>query len=254
MKLLILLSALLSLPDSAPPKGHLVIVGGGGTPDEVVTRTLTLAGGPKARIVVFPQASNNKDAGQSTVDMFRKAGAKNITILSLDDPRAAVASVNQADLIWMPGGQQSRLMIALKNSGVPEAIAERYREGKVVGGTSAGAAVMSKVMLSGDRVLVGLGLWPEVIIDQHFLARKRFNRLLDGVLGHPKLLGVGIDEKTAVVVTGSEFEVLGLSRVLVLDARNAKIDKEKPATATGIKTHILRTGMKFDWVKGMRTK
>ena len=254
MNLLILISALLSVPDPAPPKGHLVIVGGGGTPVEVVTRALTLAGGPGARIVVFPQASNNEDAGQGTVDMFREAGAKKITILSLDDKNGAVAAVKKANLIWMPGGSQGRLMDAFKNTGVPEAIADRYREGAVIGGTSAGAAVMSKVMLSGDRVLVGLGLWPEVIIDQHFLARERFNRLLDGVLGHPKLLGVGIDEKTAVVVTGSEFEVLGLSRVLVLDARNAKIDKEKPATATGIKTHILRTGMKFDWVKGMRTK
>ena len=74
------------------------------------------------------------------------------------------------------------------------------------------------------------------------------------MLGRPKLLGVGIDEKTAVVVTGSEFEVLGRSRVLVLDARKAKVEKGEPAAATGVMTHVLRAGMKFDWVKGVRTK
>ena len=254
MKLLILISALLSVQDPEPPRGHLVIVGGGGTPDAVLTRTLKLAGGMKARIVVVPQASRREDAGKGTADMFREAGAKNVTVLSLDDNKAAVASVKRADLIWMPGGSQERLMDALKDTGVPGAIVDRYREGAVVGGTSAGAAIMSKVMLTGDRVIEGLGLWSEAIVDQHFLARKRFNRLLAAVLGRPKLLGVGIDEKTAVVVTGSEFEVLGRSRVLVLDARKTKVEKGEPPAATDMMIHVLRAGMKFDWVKGVRTK
>ena len=114
MQFLILISALLSVQAPAPPKGHLVIVGGGGTPDATWTRILQLAGGTKARILVVPQASNNKEAGQGTVDIFRQTGVKDVTLLSLEDNKAAVASVKRADVIWMGGGKQERLIDALK--------------------------------------------------------------------------------------------------------------------------------------------
>ena len=224
-------------------KGKLVIVGGGGVTAEIRKRTLELAGGAKAKILVIPQASQRADGGQAKADTWKKAGAGEIAILDLSDPKKAVAAVMSADLIWMSGGSQRRLMNALRDTDVPEAIRRRYREGAVVGGSSAGAAVMSKFMLSGDEVIAevfeGLGLWPEAIVDQHFLTRRRFNRLLDAVLHRPGLIGVGIDERTAVFLHGKSFEVVGESSVLVLDARKAKIEN---GVATDVVLHVLRSG------------
>ena len=94
----------------------------------------------------------------------------------------------------------------------------------------------------------GLGLWPEVLIDQHFLKRQRDNRLISAVLDQPNLVGVGIDEATAVIVTGSSFEVMGKSSVVVIDARDAKVDKVKAgelATGRGLKLTVLRAGQTY---------
>jgi cyanophycinase len=113
-------------------------------------------------------------------------------------------------------------------------IRERHARGMVAGGTSAGAAVMSKVMIAGDAskagepplIAEGLGLWPEAIVDQHFVARGREPRLRVAVKMHPELLGVGIDEGTAVLVRGNDFEVIGGS-VTVIDARSQRDNPEK---------------------------
>src|SRR6185295_17336884 len=131
-----------------------------------------------------------------------------------------------------------------------------------VGGTSAGAAVMSRVMIVGgetaDLTIVrsgtvltadGLGLIPGAIVDQHFVRRQRFNRLLSAVLDHPDLVGIGIDEKTAIVVSGSSFEVVGDSNVLVVDARAARVENradKTPPGAADMKLSVLRAGMKLD--------
>jgi cyanophycinase len=221
------------------PKGHLVIEGGGGAAAEmeITKRTLELAGGKKAKVLVIPQASS-RNYGLDAADRWKKAGAGDVAILDLSDPEKAVAAVMNADLVWMSGGNQRRLMHALKETGVPEAIRRRYREGAVIGGTSAGAAVMSKFMLSGDGIEEGLGLWPEAIVDQHFLARYRFNRLLRAVLDRPELIGVGIDERTAVFFHGKSFEVVGDSSVLVLDARKAKFEN---GVVTDVVLHVLRS-------------
>jgi cyanophycinase len=126
-----------------------------------------------------------------------------------------------------------------------------------VGGTSAGAAVMSSIMLTGDadlqsitvgatKTAPGLGLWPEVIVDQHHLKRQRQSRLISLVLEHPALVGVGIDERTAAIVSGSRFEVLGESSVLVIDARRAVLEPRTPGSlsaARGVTMHVLTSGM-----------
>ena len=122
--------------------------------------------------------------------------------------------MESAALIWFPGGDQVKLMKAFEGTGVPEVIARRYRDGAVVGGTSAGAAVMSSIMLTGDadlqsitvgatKTAPGLGLWPQAIVDQHHLKRQRQSRLISLVLEHPALVGVGIDERTAAIVSGA---------------------------------------------------
>jgi len=243
------------------PKGHLVIVGGGGTPDAVLARALALAGGPAAKIVVFPQASELAETGDVNVEMWKKAGATDVRWIPLTDPVAARGAVLSAALIWFPGGDQVRLMKAFDGTGVPEAILARYRAGAVVGGTSAGAAVMSALMLTGDadlqsitagatKTLPGLGLWPQAIVDQHHLKRQRQSRLVSLVLDHPSMVGVGIDERTAVIVSGgTRAEVLGESTVLVVDARKAKVEP-RPAgqrsAARNLTLHVLTEGMRFE--------
>jgi len=242
--------------------GHLVIVGGGGTPDAVVARTIALAGGPGARAVVLPQASSRPEAGAESETFWKEKGLAHVASVDLSDPDAARKAIESADLIWFPGGDQSRLLEAIEKAGVAGAIRARYAAGAVVGGTSAGAAVMSPTMIVGGEtadltvvragsvaIVDGLGLFPGTVVDQHFLKRQRFNRLLSTVLEHPDLVGIGIDEKTAIVVTGTGFEVLGESGVLVLDARGtAKLESGapgRPAEGT-VRLSLLREGMKYD--------
>jgi cyanophycinase len=171
-----------------------------------------------------------------------------------------VKAIESANLIWMPGGDQNRLMKALP-AGVIDTIRKRFREGAVVGGTSAGAAVLSQVMITGEADLRairrgatqtadGLALWPRAIVDQHFVRRQRFNRLLSAVLDRPELVGVGVDESTAAVWRGSKLEVIGAAQVLIIDARKATIPAGKTGelgAATGVQLHVLTNGMTFDF-------
>ncbi len=219
-------------------KGKLVLVGGGGVTMEMRKRTLELAGGGKAKVLVIPQTQEWADGGQAKANTWKKVGAGEVAILDLSDTKKAIATVMNADLIWMPGGSKRRLMNILKNTGVPEAIRRRHSEGAVVGGTSAGAGIMSKFMLSDDGINEGLGLWPEAIVATHFLARHRFISLLEAVLDRPGLIGFGIDERTAVFLYGGSFEVIGESSILVIDARKAKVEN---AAATDVVLHVLRS-------------
>jgi cyanophycinase len=228
-----------------PPRGALVIIGGGPTPRDVVSRALELAGGPSARVVVIPFAWPGSGAGGRSARMWEQLGAGRVAVLGDEDATAAQAEVRKADLIWFPGGSQRLLMRRLVRLGLVEPIRERYRRGAVVGGTSAGAAVMSAVMLTGSRdpqeaEAAGLGLWPEVIVDQHYLARHRRERLQAAVLRHPDLPGVGIDERTAVIVRGRHFEVAGVGEVEVL------VPGREGAEGGGVTPHRLRPGMAFD--------
>lgn len=240
------------------PKGTLVVVGGGGTTDAIVARTIELAGGKDAVVVVLPQSSAVADAGDSSVKMWLDAGAKAAKKVGFKDADAR-ASIEAATLIWIPGGDQNRFMQAIEGTGLDEVIRAAYRRGAVVGGTSAGAAVMSEWMMTGDAELTslvagktvlkkGLALWPEALIDQHFLKRQRNNRLLSAVLERPALIGVGIDEATAVVVRGNKFEVFGRSNVVVFDARKAKVEAVAAGALTAgtdVKLSVLREGMSY---------
>lgn len=244
----------------AEPKGHLVVVGGGGVPDVILQRAISLAGGPAAPIVVLPQASELPDTGDVAVAMWAKAGATNIRWLTLKDLAADRQAIEGASLIWFPGGDQNKLIRALEGTSLPAAIRARYAAGAVVGGTSAGAAVMSAVILTGDadlqsitagatKTAQGFALWPEVIVDQHFLKRQRHSRLISAVLDHPHLVGVAVDERTAAIVSGSRFEVLGESTVLVVDARRAAVESRQPGqlgAARNVTLHVLTNGMGID--------
>lgn len=247
------------------PAGRLVLVGGGATTPEIAARVLETAGGPERRMLILPQVSEDPgEAGRESAEFWRAQGAKEVSCLDVSNPKKAVAAVEAADLIWIPGGDQSRLMKALDGTGVIEAIRKRHAAGAAVGGTSAGAALMSLVMITGDPpdregpdsatpTAGGLGLWPDAIVDQHFLTRGRFGRLLRAVLDHPTLLGIGIDEATGIVVTAGAFEVFGAGSVTVLDARKATLSRSKEGApaVTGLLTHLLRAGERFDPERGV---
>ena len=259
------------------PKGSLLIVGGGPQPDALVQRFVDLAGGPgKARIVVFAMASEDGLAGgEEKAEDLRKLGAHAVNVYITHeqaDQDSIVHLLDDATGVWFGGGDQSRLTRAIGGTKVEDAIHARFSAGAVVGGTSAGAAVMSTPMITGDErhpggarpdttdafktiardniiTTDGFGLIPGAIIDQHFLRRKRHNRLVSAVLEHPKLIGVGIDESTALLVQpDGTWHVLGASAVVIYDARNAAVTASSAATlgATGIAMHVLPAGSSFD--------
>ena len=254
MNLGILLTVALVAPPSDAPKGTLIAVGGGNMSKELRELILTRAGGPDAPILIIPQSSERPKAGEESANEWKKAGAKSVAILELNDK--AESMVKEARFIWIGGGDQNRLMKLLPPK-VIDAIRTRYHEGATVGGTSAGAAVQSQVMITGDgdnevispnsaRVATGFGLWPEVIVDQHFIARQRFNRLLSAVLDKPELLGVGVDEATAVIWHDRTIEVAGAGQVMIIDARIAPKPIASPRSAKDVKLHLLTAGMKFE--------
>lgn len=246
-------------PGRLSAQGTLVVVGGGDTGPDIVAPTLGLAGGSRAVVAVLPQASAEPDAGDGSVAMWLEAGAREAVKVSFDDRAAAAATLKRATLIWMPGGDQNRFMKAIAGTGLDDVIRARYQAGVVVGGTSAGAAILSNAMITGEadlksitsgatEIADGLGLWPEVIVDQHFLTRQRTNRLLSAVLDRPSLVGVGIDESTGVIVHGTTFDVIGKSSVVVIDARNAamaRTDGSRHPAASGIAVTVLRAGQTY---------
>jgi len=261
------------------PRGQLVIVGGGAENPAIRQKLFEMAGGKKAKIVVVPYASNDPKAGELTAERWREYGAENVTILDNSDPEKAAKDLRSADIIWMRGGNQQLLMQGLSKGNLAAVIHQRFREGGIVAGTSAGAAVMSSDMIVGNggprgsaefykpRLSSGLGLWPEVIVDQHFVKRNRRKRLEAAIESKPDLVGVGIEESTAVIVNGRGFEVIGKGPVLVLDRRKHAVvdDKEKakgPAddkvstassavAAENPAAYTLTSGMKFDLDKGL---
>lgn len=254
---------------SAPPAashvdntaGALVIVGGGGTPSSARDRFLKLAGGPDAKLVVFPQASRREEAGSEARKAWIDAGANDVVVADLTKPEELSAHLKEADALWFSGGSQSRLVAQLAEAKLLEIIRRRHGDGVVMGGTSAGAAVMSERMITGNARLdaivagatetkPGFALWPVAIVDQHFSKRRRFNRLLSAVIDDPKRFGVGIDERTAVVVHGGKLEVVGESSVVIIDGRNAKVPEQRATTlssARDVTVHVLPPGDTWSW-------
>ena len=257
-----LITAALLADPSDSIKGQLVVVGGGTTTSEIINRTLEMAGGKSAKVVIISEA--NPDYGPGSVAQWKRTDAAQVSLATARESLAAVKMIREADLIWMSGGLQGVFMNSIDGTGIAQAIRARYRAGAIVGGTSAGAAVMSKKMIGGKSdldslragtapfLMEGLGLWPEAIVDQHFLQKGRFNRLALAVLEFPNLVGIGIDEETAVIVHGREFDVIGSGNVTVVDARKAsheKLVKDEPSAVRNMTLHVLRAGMKFSFVE-----
>jgi cyanophycinase len=206
--------------------GALVIVGGGGFPDDIRDRFFELAGGKQGHLVVIPTASEFEVQTKNffSYDYWKTQGLASVQLLhtldrkEADDP-SFVRPLKKATAVWLDGGDQERLAKAYHGTAVEKELRRLLAEGYVIGGTSAGASIMSDVMIAGGekpvRVGEGFGLLPNVVIDQHFRNRKRQKRLLQVLASHPKCLGLGIDEETAVVVKGHTFTVLGKANVTV---------------------------------------
>jgi cyanophycinase len=206
--------------------GALVIVGGGLLPEAVRDRFLELAGGKKARLVVIPTASAR--AHQTGVfksfAYWRAQGVASAVLLhTLDRAKANdpqfIKPLTEATGVWLGGGDQARLASVYRGTAVERELRKVLGRGGVIGGTSAGASVMSTVMIVGGNPLPevgdGLGLLPDVVIDQHFQNRNRLKRLLNVLRKHPECLGLGIDEQTAVIVKGHTGTILGNANVRV---------------------------------------
>ncbi len=251
--------------DAGPPKGSLVIIGGGLRVNnaEVWEKIVALAGGKGARIAVLPTAAQTpaKEA-QLTVDALNRYGARAFVVpvapmlagtdvrKAADDPALAEA-IRKAGGAFFTGGDQARITGSLRradgsNTAVLDALWALYRRGGVIAGTSAGAAIMSSTMFydpplevmpvlkngvaDGKDVAPGLGfIGDDVFVDQHLLARGRFGRMLPAMLAKGYTLGLGIDENTAAVVgPARDVTVIGYRGALVLDLAGATTDKSKP--------------------------
>jgi cyanophycinase len=264
-------------PAQSAPRGTLQIVGGGPQPPALVQQFVDLAGGRgKARIVVFAQASAaGERSGEAKAEDLRKLGAV-ATNVWVDHAQANTDSVARlldgVTGIWFGGGDQGRLAKVLRGTKTERAIHARYQAGAVVGGTSAGAAVMSEVMITGDErrpggdrpdttqtfITIardnivtdsGFALITNAIIDQHFLRRKRHNRLISLALERPPHLAAGIDESTAIIVQpDGTWTIAGASSVVIYDARQTTVTPANARVLGGanVKMHVLTAGGRFD--------
>ncbi|HPC83312.1 MAG TPA: cyanophycinase [Thermoanaerobaculaceae bacterium] len=266
----VVLWAAVAAGQAAAPGGHLVLIGGGEKPPEVMRKFVELAGGPAAPIVAIPTASSEPDTGAYYVRLFKEEySCTDVVSLEIRSPADArrpeyVELASRARGIFFSGGDQVRILTALARSPVLAAISAAFARGAVVGGTSAGTACQSPLMITGEgdfsgirsrsvELWDGLGFFSGVIVDQHFIARQRQNRLFAAILEHPEYLGVGIDEDTAVWVRpDGTFEVLGRSSVMVVDASTAKLGRQPRDTgqdglgAHGVTVHVLLPGEVFD--------
>lgn len=253
-------------------KGKLVIIGGGSRPSAMVDRIIKESGIDKIGYgIILPMSSVEPDSAVYYArKQFVEKGIK--TIFGLDFVKdevlnqAKVDSIKNAKLVYISGGDQNRFMAIVAGTAIEKAIHESYNQGHVIAGTSAGAAVMSKLMITGTElkhpdyastfrnieaenieIKTGLGMLTTVVIDQHFVKRSRYNRLISAVIEHPEVMGIGIDEATAILVSGNKAEVIGDSQVIVIKNPNrSKNEHNQKLGAHGLQLDIYLPGEKFN--------
>jgi cyanophycinase len=255
-------------------KGHLVIIGGGDKPSYIMQKIVDFAGGVDSKIIVIPNASSDPiGSAEYNVEEFKNLGCTNAEYVLFSreeaDSDSLVEKLDNATGIFFSGGDQAFLTRDMLGTKLLDKVYEIYKNGGVISGTSAGAAVMSKLMITGNELInkdttdifisiqkgnvevkEGFGFVNAAFIDQHFIKRKRLNRSISVVLENPELLGIGIDESTSIIVNPYEqFEVLGENQVIVFDASECSEihqDKNGNLGADNLKMHILLSGDKFD--------
>lgn len=247
-----------------PEHGALVIVGGGKVGREILDRFFQLAGGRDAALVVIPTADGKESypADWPGLKLFKDYGATNITLLHTTDRKIAdseefVKPLLSARAVWFVGGRQWHLVDSYLHTRTEREIKHVLDRGGVIGGTSAGASIQASYLVRGARegnttmmapgYEEGFGLITGIAIDQHMLTRNRQDDLEEVVAAHPDLLGVSIDESTAIVVQGQQFEVVGASKIAVHDGVSAPERNHK-------KYFFMGPGEKYDLTRLERVK
>ncbi|MFN2394081.1 MAG: cyanophycinase [Bacteroidales bacterium] len=252
-------------------KGSLFIIGGGSRPDHLVNRMIDEANlRNEGYAVVLPMSSSVPDSAIIWAsEQFHRNGIDNVTGFNFLPggyiPLQWIDSLKNASLIYISGGDQNRFMAVAGENEIEEALHYAYKNGALIAGTSAGAAVMSELMITGDElrypdytstfrtiesknleVKRGLGLVTSAIIDQHFVYRSRHNRLFTAVIEYPEQIGIGIDESTAILVKGNEAEVVGESQVMIFkNPNNSYKEKNTKLGALNLVIDIYLPGEKF---------
>ncbi len=242
---------------------RLLVIGGGDHPPDAIKKFVGWSGGEKAHILVITWATSEPDESfmelSNEFKEYKPAAieASPVAPIDADERTKFITQLKQATGVYFTGGDQNRIMDVLGDTDLLKMLREKYASGTPFAGSSAGAAVMSDPMMTGDAdlkildgnkvgVRMGLGLIPNVIFDQHFLVRQRHNRLFGLVMVNPNMLGIGIDEDTAVLIQDNRrLQVVGATQVMFVDAKNHK---------GSMVVDILKAGEWFDLKKRKRLK
>ena len=253
-------------------RGTLIIIGGAEdkTTDMRILKLYIKYRGDNSNIAIITTAANNPDGAEKEYcDIFKSLGVRTVYGIKINNREQAndnhnVSNIIQADCIFFVGGDQLRISSILGGTRAHNAILKSLSIGKTVAGTSAGASMMSQVMVvEGEddeaprkctlKMAPGMGMLQGVIIDQHFNQRGRIGRLLAAVAQNPSIIGLGIDENTAVIVDGDlRFNVAGSGVVTVVDGRDIVFTNiseqypDEPLAITNVKIHILPEGYGFN--------
>lgn len=231
---------------TGPEKGHLVIVGGSLSDPSIYSKFMLLAGGPNAHVVIITTAGTDEflldDNGiERTKHRFEEQGFRNLTMLHTRDREEAdsdsfVDPIKKAAGVWFIGGRQWRIADSYLDTKTHRELFNLLERGGVIGGSSAGASIQASYLVRGDtktNVIMmgdheeGLGFITNCAIDQHLLALNRQFDIFEILEAHPYLLGIGLDENTAIVIHGDEFEVIGESYVAVYDGTMCTFIRDK---------------------------
>ncbi|MBV6416511.1 MAG: Cyanophycinase [Steroidobacteraceae bacterium] len=263
------------MPSKVPAgqmRGWIVPIGGAENKENdrrILERFVRVSGGDAADIVVIPTASRLHETGSRYEQLFRDLGAARVAVMDFDTRRdcqeeGRLRRLEDATGIFFTGGNQLRLTTLLGGTPVAKLIRSRNAHGVTVGGTSAGASILSEHMIAfGDdgasaisgsvRLAPGLGLTNRFVIDQHFRQRDRLGRLLTALAYNPFAVGVGLDEDTAAFIGPDNLlEVEGSGAVTVVDAAEVSfssmdlVDEGQPVCMLGLKLHLLVAGATFN--------
>jgi cyanophycinase len=240
-------------PRTGPARGALVLAGGGSLGDDIIGRFVALAGGASARIVILPAAGTDEYFPEDWPGfaLFHRAGVRDMHVLhtrdrGMADSDAFAGMLRTATGVWITGGRQWRLVDAYHGTRTATELHALLERGGVIGGTSAGASIQASYMVRGaiesNTIMMapgyeeGFGFLRNTAVDQHLLARGRENDMLEVIDRHPHLLGIGIDEGTAIVVRGDQAEVVGRGSVAFYNAGDRGT----------LPYYFLRAGDRFD--------
>lgn len=254
-------------------RGNLVIIGGAEDKKgdrKILKQLADMIGGNEAHLIILTTATEKPvEVGDEYRGVFEKLGINNIDVLNINsrddaDSEEYAQRIMNSTGVFFTGGDQLRITSILGGTAVNSALLDAYFRGVTIAGTSAGASVMSNTMIvdgnSNDparkctlKMAPGLSLLEEAIVDQHFDQRGRLGRLLCGVAENPYMLGIGIDEDTAIrVCPDAHFEVIGTNAVTVVDGKTIKssnVSELKPdeiLSITNVTLHVLPEGYGFD--------